>query len=222
MNQPWRTANLAVSRPGGNLRASVSGYGYGLRIAADCRFEHISGHGGGLPGFGSYMAWLPEYGVGMFAMANLTYVGPAQPIGEAWDVFLKTGGLRKRELPASPVLTEMRDRIVKLWGAWDSGEAKKMAAMNLFLDTPEQQRRDEIQKLKAEVGQCPSAGAVMPENWLRGQFNLTCEKATVGVFFTLAPTQPPGVQHLAFQRLAALEARLSAPTGAPAGVSCSE
>ena len=33
------------------------------------RFEHIVAHGGGLPGFGSYMAWLPEYGVGIFAMA---------------------------------------------------------------------------------------------------------------------------------------------------------
>ena len=51
----------------------MRGYGYGLRISADCRFDHVVGHGGGLPGFGSYMAWLPEHGVGMFAMANLTY-----------------------------------------------------------------------------------------------------------------------------------------------------
>ena len=42
-----------------------------LRVAADCRFDHIVSHGGGLPGFGSYMQWLPEYGVGMFAMATL-------------------------------------------------------------------------------------------------------------------------------------------------------
>ena len=56
-------------------------------------------HGGGLPGFGSYMAWLPDYGVGMFAMATLTYSGPSEPISQAWDAMLKTGGLRKRELP---------------------------------------------------------------------------------------------------------------------------
>jgi hypothetical protein len=137
------------------------------------------------------MAWLPDYGVGMFAMANLTYVGPAEPIGQAWDVLLKTGGLRKRELPASPILAEMRGHIWNLWKSWDDSEAKQIAAMNLFLDAPAAQRRAEIQKLKDDVGECSAAGPLIPENWLRGQFNLTCAKGMVGVFFTLSPTQPP-------------------------------
>jgi serine-type D-Ala-D-Ala carboxypeptidase/endopeptidase len=167
------------------------------------------------------MAWLPDYGVGMFAMANLTYVGPAQPINQAWDSMLKTGGLQKRQLPASPILTQMRDRIFDLWRSWNVQDLKKIAAMNLLVDTPAAQREAQIQKLKAEVGECSTAGPVMAENWMRGQFNLTCQKGTVGVFFTLAPTKPPGVQHLSFQRIQS-NARLSAPTGAPAGVACSE
>jgi CubicO group peptidase (beta-lactamase class C family) len=217
MNHLWNPANLT----GGKLPTEVQGYGYGLRVSADCRFEHIVGHGGGLPGFGSYMAWLPDYGVGMFAMANLTYVGPAQPINQAWDSMLKTGGLQKRQLPASPILTQMRDRIFDLWRSWNVQDLKKIAAMNLLVDTPAAQREAQIQKLKSEVGECSTAGPVMAENWMRGQFNLTCQKGTVGVFFTLAPTKPPGVQHLSFQRIQS-NARLSAPTGAPAGVACSE
>jgi len=63
---------------------------------------------------------------------------------------------------------------------------------------------------------------VMPENWMRGQFNMTCANGTVGVFFTLAPTQPPAVQHLSFQKLASPAVRMGAPTGAPAGVSCTQ
>jgi hypothetical protein len=55
---------------------------------------------------------------------------------------------------------------------------------------------------------------------MRGQFNITCATGTVGVFFTLAPTQPPAVQYLAFQKLAWPAARMGAATGAPAGVSC--
>jgi hypothetical protein len=94
--------------------------------------------------------------------------------------------------------------------------------MNLFLDAPIAQRRGEIQKLKDEVGECNAAGPVIPENWLRGQFNLTCEKGAVGVFFTLAPTQPPALQHLAFRKIDAGSMRLGAPTGPPAGVACSE
>jgi len=222
MSHMWTSSNLTAGRSGGTLQATESGYGYGLRISSDCRFEHIVGHGGGLPGFGSYMAWLPDYGVGMFAMADLTYVGPSEPISQAWDVLLKTGGLQKREWTASPILSEMRTHIVNLWKSWDDAEAKKIASMNLFLDAPVAQRRAEIQKLKDEVGECSEAGPVIPENWLRGQFNMTCSKGTVGVFYTLAPTEPPAVQHLAFRKIDSDGVRLVAPTGAPAGVACSE
>jgi CubicO group peptidase (beta-lactamase class C family) len=222
MSHMWTPANLTVTRPGGKLQASESGYGYGLRISTDCRFEKIVGHGGGLLGFGSYMMWLPDYGVGMFAMASLTYSGPSEPISRALDVMLKTGALRARELPASPILSQMREHLFSLWKSWDDGEAKKIAAMNFFLDAPGAQRRAEIEKLKSDVGECSVAGPVIPENWLRGQFNLTCAKGAVGVFFTLAPTQPPAVQHLSFRKIDPEIARLSAPTGAPAGVVCRE
>lgn len=218
----WTPSNLTASYANGVLKASETGYGFGLRVTSDCRFEHIVAHGGGLPGFGSYMAWLPEYGVGIFAMATLTYSGPAEPISKAWDEMLKTGGLRKRELPATPIQTQMRDHILNLWKRWDDGEAKRIASMNLFLDAPVEQRKAEIAALKAEVGECSAAGPVLPENWLRGQFNMKCEKGTVGVFFTMAPTQPPLVQHLAFQKLASENVRLGAPTGAPAGVACTQ
>jgi hypothetical protein len=84
------------------------------------------------------------------------------------------------------------------------------------------QRRAEIRALQEEVGPCTAAGPVRPENWLRAQFNLQCAKGAVGVFFTMAPTEPPAVQHLAFRRLASEGERMGAPTGAPAGVACTQ
>ncbi len=110
----------------------------------------------------AYMTWLPDYGVGMFAMANLTYAGPAEPINQSLDVLLKTGGLRTRELPPSPILLQMREHIVNLWKSWDDAEAKQIAAMNFFLDATGAQRRAEIQKLKDEVGECTAFGPVIP------------------------------------------------------------
>jgi CubicO group peptidase (beta-lactamase class C family) len=217
----WTPSNLTASVRNGVLQASEGGYGFGLRVSSDCRFEHIVAHGGGLPGFGSYMAWLPDYGVGMFAMATLTYSGPAEAINQAWDAMLKTGGLQKRELPPTALQTEMREHIFNLWKKWDDAEAKSIGSMNLLLDEPGEQRKNEIEKLKNEVGECRAAGPVMPENWLRGQFNMTCAKGAVGVFFTMAPTQPPRVQHLAFHKLSA-NTRMGAPTGPPAGVACSQ
>ena len=216
----WTPSNLTARFADGRLTASETGYGFGLRVTSDCRFEHIVAHGGGLPGFGSYMAWLPDYGVGMFAMATLTYSGPSEPISQAWDALVATGGLQKRELPPTALQTEMRDHIWSLWKRWDDAEAKQIAAVNFFLDKPSAQRQAEIQAIKNEVGACTDAGPVMPENWMRGQFNLTCAKGTVGVFFTMAPTRPPAVQHLSFRKLASPAVRMGAPTGAPAGVSC--
>ena len=222
MGHLWTPSNLTVRRTDGKLVASETGYGYGLRITTDCRFEQIVSHGGGLPGFGSYMSWLPDYGVGFFAMATLTYAGPSEPISAAWDALLATGGLQRRVLPPSPMLLAARERILALWNHWDDSEARALGAMNLLLDAPASQRRDEIAALKAQVGECGAAGPVLAENWLRGQFNLTCANGTVGAFFTLAPTKPPAVQHLSFRKLESPTTRIGAPTGAPAGVSCSE
>jgi hypothetical protein len=216
----WTPSNLAARLVDGKPQASETGYGFGLRVTSDCRFEHIVAHGGGLPGFGSYMAWLPEYGVGMFAMTTLTYSGPAGAISQAWDAMLKTGGLQKRELPPTPLQTEMRGHLLNLWKQWDEAEARRIAAVNFFLDAPAAQREAEIRAMKDEVGECANAGPVIPENWMRGQFNMSCAKGTVGVFFTLAPTQPPALQHLSLQKLASPAVRMGAPTGAPAGVSC--
>jgi CubicO group peptidase (beta-lactamase class C family) len=219
MNRMWRFSLLSASRQGNDIRAEARGYGYGLSILTDCRFEHLVGHGGGLPGFGSYMAWLPEYGVGLFAMANLTYAGPGASFSDAWNALLKTGGLEKRELPASAVLTQTRDSLLKLWNQWRDQDAASMAAVNLFLDTPADSRRAQLEKLKTEVGKCSGAGPVHPENWLRGQFEIKCEKDNVLVNFTLAPTQPPKVQHWSLERKSR-----SKNTAAPmrSGVTCTE
>ena len=220
MAHMWTPSNLTAQLFEGRTQASVTGYGYGLRVTADCRFDHIVAHGGSLPGFGSYMAWLPEYGVGIFAMATLTYSGPSEAVNQAWDALLRTHALRKREWPPTARQIEIRSHLLNLWNRWNESEAADIAAVNLFLDTPSAQRQAEIQALRSEVGACTAAGPVLPENWMRGQFNLTCERGTVGVFFTLAPTEPPAVQHLAFRKLASPDERMVAPTGAPAGVAC--
>ena len=216
----WTPSNLNARVVEGSLRAASAGYGFGLRVSSDCRFTHIVAHGGGLPGFGSYMEWLPDYGVGMFAMATLTYSGPSRPISQAWDAMLASGGLRPRELPPTPLQTEMREHILSMWKDWNDAEVARVAAVNFLLDAPSAQRRADIRALKDDVGECSSAGPVVPENWLRGQFTITCTHGIVGAFFTLAPTEPPGIQHLSFRKLTSPIERMGAPTGAPAGVSC--
>mgnify|MGYP006891172335 CR=1 FL=1 len=57
--------------------------------------------------------------------------------------------------------------------------------------------RPTVEALRAEVGQCAAPAAFdFVENWLRGQWTMACEKGNLRVAITLAPTLPPGVQHL--------------------------
>jgi CubicO group peptidase (beta-lactamase class C family) len=200
MQSAWRPSGLSALRPSPDapLQLVASSYGYGLAVMQSCEFERLVSHSGGLPGFGSNMAWLPDYGVGIFAMANLTYESTRPAILEAFSVLRNTGALRPREQPAPEALISTSKAITSLWQRWDDAKAADLAADNLFQDRPAEERRREIERIQADVGACSQASEVRPENLLRGWFRLTCERGFVDATFTLAPTMPPKVQHLSF------------------------
>lgn len=199
MQQFWRPSGFEVSRaaPDAPVRALTWAYGYGLRIARDCAIAHSVGHGGGLPGYGSYMHWLPEYGAGVYVMANVTYAPAGRPAREAIDMLISEGAIAPRRLPPSPMLIETRNALTALVNDWTDAGAQALAADNLFLDRPLATRRAEVEALRRELGPC-SAGEIAPENWLRGRFPLQCRDGRIDVTFTLSPTMPPKVQALSF------------------------
>jgi hypothetical protein len=88
--------------------------------------------------------------------------------------------------------------VTRLVNQWDDGLADRIAAVNLFLDEAKDRRRRQITALRESVGAC-RAGMFDVENALRGQWNMTCEKGTLRVAITLAPTIPPRVQYLPVQ-----------------------
>lgn len=198
MQQVWRSRPATVTRTAdGGANLNSGGYGYGLGITQSCAFDHIVAHSGGLPGYGSLMRWLPEYGVGIVSFGNVTYTGWGGVVGTAFDLLAKTGGLQPRMPQPSPSLVESRDAVSRLIMNWNDTQADQVAAMNLFLDRSKERRRDEIVDLRAQVGTC-SAPAEFDsvENWLRGQWTMTCERGDLRVSITLAPTLPPRVQFL--------------------------
>jgi CubicO group peptidase (beta-lactamase class C family) len=199
MQQLSRLAGSSAVHDGatGALQLNVSGYGYGLRIAQSCSLRHIVAHGGGLPGFGSIMQWLPEYGVGIIAFGNLTYTGWGRVTNSAFDVLAKTGVLRARMPQPSPALIEARDAVSRLVTNWDDRLADQIAAENLFLDQSKDRRRAGLERLRREHGTCsPAPGFDVVENALRGRWTMTCERGALQVSITLAPTMPPRVQFL--------------------------
>ena len=84
----WRKARTSPRSGCGRDRADAdacreaSTYGMGFYAATDCELGLTLSHGGGYPGYGSHVLLLPDYGVGIFALANRTYAGPRPPV---WD-----------------------------------------------------------------------------------------------------------------------------------------
>jgi CubicO group peptidase (beta-lactamase class C family) len=173
------------------------GYGFALGISGNCDFAHIVAHSGGLPGFGSLMRWLPEYGVGLIAFGNRTYTGWGPPTDEAFSLMLKSGGLQPRVPQPSASLTSARNAVTRLVLKWDDKLADSIAAVNLFLDQSRDRRSGAIAALLKKVGPCRTAsGFDVVENALRGQWIVPCDKGALRVSITLAPTTPATVQFL--------------------------
>jgi len=214
MQQVWRMRPASVRRGSdGGMVLSAGGYGYGLGIRQTCDFGQVVSHTGGLPGYGSVMTWLPEYGLGVVAMVNLTYTSASSAASDALYLLVKSGGLTPRQPEPSAALVEARARVNRLLESWDDGLAEEIAAENLFLDESKERRRSAIEALLSEQGVCRPDEAFDVENALRGQWTMSCDRGRLLVAITLAPTMPPKVQHLSVRPLAP-----GAPTRAPACV----
>jgi len=199
MQQVWRPAPALVTRDSsGTIQLTSGGYAYGLRSSQSCGFRHIVSHTGGLPGFGSIMLWLPDYGAGIVAFGNVTYAGWTRVTNTAMEALVKTAGLRPRQPEPAPALVDARDKVSRLVAHWEGTLADSIAAENLFLDQTKERRRAEIERLQATVGACrPDAGPWdHVENALRGFWTMSCEKGKLQISITLAPTMPPKVQLL--------------------------
>ena len=196
MQQLWRFSPGSAFRSTTDapLQLSVSGYGYGLGVAQDCRFAYVIGHGGGLPGYGSLMRWLPDYGVGLIAMSNLTYGGFNSLFNDAANALHRTGALQPRVVKPSPALLAAQADVSQLIVKWDDALANRIMADNVFLDVPAEVRKTRWQSLAQEHGTCRPATSITPENALRGEWRMMCDRGWLNVFMTLAPTMPPKVQ----------------------------
>jgi CubicO group peptidase (beta-lactamase class C family) len=199
MQQPWRPSATRVVLDKANLSAhlTASSYGYGLSNTQTCQFRSVIAHGGGLPGYGSLMRWLPDYGVGIIAFGSLTYTGWGNVVGAAFDRLERTGGLVPRQVVPSGALVAARDDVSQLVVRWDDNLADRIAAENLFMDRSKERRQRDIQDLTAKVGQCaPPDKFDVIENALRGSWTMACERGRLQVAITLAPTMPAKVQYL--------------------------
>ncbi len=182
--------------PGGPAAAVASSYGFGLQASTDCRWGRQVDHSGGLPGFGSLMLWLPDHGVGVITMSNLTYTSGGRLLTEAVHLLHATGALQPRRAVAAAALEQAAVSATDLVLDWSDARAQALAADNLFLDRPLPEFREAIRGAADGLGRC-TRGALTPENALRGRQRLSCEQGWLDIELTLAPVPGPRVQSFA-------------------------
>jgi CubicO group peptidase (beta-lactamase class C family) len=201
MQQVWRPRPASVTRDAAGAPVLNSGgYGYGLGISTTCQYAHSVAHSGGLPGFGSLMRWLPEYGVGIIAFGNRTYTGWGGVADQALGLLAKTGGLQPRAVQPSLALISAKDAASALVNRWDDPLANRIAAVNLFLDRSKDRRQAELARFRKELGSCRAADDfAYVENPLRGEWLFACDRGQLRAEVTLSPTMPPLVQHLEYR-----------------------
>jgi CubicO group peptidase (beta-lactamase class C family) len=158
MQQVWRPAPASVTRSSsGAVQLNAGGYAYGLRVSQSCAFEHIVAHGGGLPGFGSIMQWLPDYNVGIIEFGNLTYTGWTRVTTAAFEALAKSGALQMRMPQPSPALISARDKVSRLVDRWDDALADDSDGEILSSPTV-----DELTSLSAAIASVDRSARVHP------------------------------------------------------------
>lgn len=171
-------------------------YGMGMRVMADCDVGTALGHGGGYPGYGSYVLLLPEHGIGIFAFANRTYAGPSAPVWDAAMALHKAGALTGRPTPVSESLGSAYRDAGAIYAAGDVAAAGGRLAMNFLMDRSAANWRAELAKLKRQVGDCDTAAPIAATGALSGRFTWRCAHGRIDGTLLLAPTRPAGIQAL--------------------------
>ena len=174
----------------------VTFYSYGLGGWRDSRNVVTSGHGGGLPGFGSQFNFAPDHGVGVFAFTNLRYGPVYGRTGKALYMLIERADLGRSPVAVSPILATRHKQVAQLVQSWDPRLGSTIAAENLFLDRSREEWILHSREKLDVIGKITSVGPVKAENQMRGTFTLIGERGTVNVKFTLTPEHEPRVQEI--------------------------
>ena len=171
-------------------------YGKGMYAAVDCDLGLTLSHGGGYPGYGSHVLLLPDYGVGIFALANRTYAGPRAPVWDAAVLLHGAGLLKRRAVMADDSLSTSYAAVGRMYTAGNVTSAGDVLAMNFLMDRSAEGWARDLAGLKAQVGACETSAPIVATGALTGEFTWRCELGRVKGLLQLAPTRPPRIQSL--------------------------
>jgi CubicO group peptidase (beta-lactamase class C family) len=200
---------------------SGSAYGFGLAVGEDPVLGRVVGHGGGYPGFGSYMRWHPASGTGVIALGNSTYARLQPLTARLLSVVLRqrkqsaAGGYAVSLAPGQQVWPQTlaaRDAVNGLLKHWDDDLANRLFEPCVALDIPFDERKRQIDLIRERIGAFTDeprtdepradepgvgeSGAGESASPAHCRWWLTGERGTVQAQILLTPHRQPRVQSL--------------------------
>jgi CubicO group peptidase (beta-lactamase class C family) len=181
---------------GGASCRQASTYAMGWIVIDDCDLGRVVTHSGGYPGYGSIVYLLPDRGMGIFAFSNRTYSAPAAAAWRALMALNSGGALPSHSEPVSPGLARAYDVARSVWSRGEVSGAP--LADNFLLDRDAARWKDEIARVKRDVGQCAGTEEIQPVSAMEGTFTWTCDKGGVRGRVQRAPTREVTIQALGY------------------------
>lgn len=151
---PGATAALGASGGTSPGFDRVRGYGFGLVIEHFPDLGQVISHSGGYPGYGSFMVWHRDSGVGVVVLANSKYA-PATPLSMSTLRLLQQqvpGLLARRPVQAADRTLEAADAALQWLRTHDDAVAEAWFADNMDLDVPRTERRRRLTAALAASG----------------------------------------------------------------------
>ncbi|ODP36114.1 serine hydrolase domain-containing protein [Sphingomonas turrisvirgatae] len=173
-------------------------YGMGMRVTPDCELGLTLAHGGGYPGYGSFVVLAPEAGAAAFAFTNRTYQTPSVPVWRALWTLARDDLIAPRQPVATLLLDRMQDAARAAYAAGSLKPLEGRLAMNFLLDRSAPNWAAEFARIKRQVGECATAEPLTPSGRLSTAFRWNCARGKLDGQILLAPTNPPAIQALRF------------------------
>lgn len=173
-------------------------YAMGLLVSHHCEAGLLIGHGGGFPGYGSYVLMSPHEGWAVFAFANETYSKSRFPTWEAMDKIVSSGVFKNDVYPLDPdpQLLVSYEQVKSIFAAGGIDEGGARFANNFFMDRSKDRWNWQLTSIKESVGQCRTQAALSHKGRLAGAFTWNCERGRVMGRITLTPINPLPIQKL--------------------------
>jgi CubicO group peptidase (beta-lactamase class C family) len=169
----------------------VTSYGFGLSMGDDPVIGRLAGHGGGYPGYGSYMRWHADSGTGVIAFANSTYARMNLLTARLLAAIVR------KPVPEAPwpATVAARPAVNALLASWDDAAADRLFTANMAQDAPYPERRAALGRVRDRIGDFADDPSYPPEHDTpaRSRWRLTGEHGTVQVQITLTPEREPRV-----------------------------